>query len=438
MSLVRKINNKEAHIGVAGLGYVGLPLAIEFANAGFKVTGIEVDDKKIVALNNGDNYVTDVDDLLLNDIVKKGNFRATSDTSIIKNLDAISICVPTPLSKVNEPDVSYIIDSVNSIKKYLHKEFLIILESTTYPGTTKEVVLSAMEESGLKAGEDYYLCFSPERIDPGNQVYNISNTPKILGGVTPECTRVGQLLYSQIVNDVIPVSSPETAEMVKLLENTFRSINIGLANEVAIMCEKLGIDCWEVIDAAATKPYGFMKFTPGPGLGGHCIPIDPLYLSWKMKNLDYIPQFIDLASKINASIPEQVIKTLKKGLNTNQKELENSKILLLGMAYKKDIDDIRESPSLDIFYLLIENNSRVEYFDPYISSFIFENSIISSLAVLNAQELKQFDAVIIATDHSGVDYELVKNNASIIIDCRNVFPLNNDKNIFRLGVGKSD
>ena len=438
MSLYNKINNKEANIGVIGLGYVGLPLAIEFAKAGFNVSGIDVDDKKIAAINKGNNYISDIDDSLLMDLVKKGNLKATKDTSIITTLDAISICVPTPLSKVNEPDVSYIINSVNAIKRYLHKDLLIVLESTTYPGTTKEVVLSTLRESELIAGEDYYLCFSPERIDPGNKNYNISNTPKVIGGITNECVKLGQLLYSQIVKDVISVSSPETAEMVKLLENTFRSINIGLANEVAIMCEKLGIDVWEVIDAANTKPYGFMKFTPGPGLGGHCIPIDPLFLSWKMKNLNYNPKFIDLASKINASMPEHIVDMLKKALNTNQKELKNSKILLLGMAYKKDVDDIRESPSLDILYLLNKNNSKVEYFDPYIPDFVFDKRKNKSLDDLNSEVLKKFDAVIILTDHSNIDYKLIKDNAALIIDTRNVYPLNNDNNIYRLGVGKSE
>ena len=438
MSLYNKINNKEANIGIIGLGYVGLPLAIEFAKAGFNVSGIDVDDKKIAAINKGNNYISDIDDSLLMDLVKKGKLKATKDTSIITTLDAISICVPTPLSKVNEPDVSYIINSVNAIKRYLHKDLLIVLESTTYPGTTKEVVLSTLRESELIAGEDYYLCFSPERIDPGNKNYNISNTPKVIGGITNECVKVGQLLYSQIVKDVISVSSPETAEMVKLLENTFRSINIGLANEVAIMCEKLGIDVWEVIDAANTKPYGFMKFTPGPGLGGHCIPIDPLYLSWKMKNLNYNPKFIDLASKINASMPEHIVDMLKKALNTNQKELKNSKILLLGMAYKKDVDDIRESPSLDILYLLNKNNSKVEYFDPYIPDFVFDKRKNKSLDDLNSEVLKKFDAVIILTDHSNIDYKLIKDNAALIIDTRNVYPLNNDNNIYRLGVGKSE
>ena len=437
MSLYNKIKNKEARIGVIGLGYVGLPLAVEFAKTGFNVTGIEVDNKKIAAINNGDNYISDIDDSLFLDLVNKKRLQATNDTSIIAKLDAISICVPTPLSKVNEPDVSYIIDAVNAIKTYLHKNLLIILESTTYPGTTREVILSTMEESGLIVGEDYFLCFSPERIDPGNKNYTISNTPKIIGGVTTECTTAGNLLYNQIVKDVVSVSTPETAEMVKLLENTFRSINIGLANEVAIMCEKLGIDVWEVIEAANTKPYGFMKFTPGPGLGGHCIPIDPLYLSWKMKNLNYNPKFIDLASKINSSMPEHVIETLIEALETNQKKLENSKILLVGMAYKKDIDDIRESPSLDILFLLNKHKSKVEYFDPYISNFVFNKREFTSLNGINSNILEKFDAVIILTDHSNIDYELVKNHSSLIVDTRNVYPLNNDIHIYRLGVGKS-
>ncbi len=437
MSLYNKIKNKEARIGVIGLGYVGLPLAVEFAKTGFNVTGIEVDNKKIEAINNGDNYIPDIDDSLFLDLVNKKRLQATNDTSIIAKLDAISICVPTPLSKVNEPDVSYIIDAVNAIKTYLHKNLLIILESTTYPGTTREVILSTMEESGLIVGEDYFLCFSPERIDPGNKNYTISNTPKIIGGLTTECTAAGNLLYNQIVKDVVPVSSPETAEMVKLLENTFRSINIGLANEIAIMCEKLGIDVWEVIEAANTKPYGFMKFTPGPGLGGHCIPIDPLYLSWKMKNLNYNPKFIDLASKINSSMPEHVIETLIEALETNQKKLENSKILLVGMAYKKDIDDIRESPSLDILFLLNKHKSKVEYFDPYIPNFVFNKRKFTSVYNINSNILEKFDAVIILTDHSNIDYNLIKYNASIIIDTRNVYPLNKDKNIYRIGVGKN-
>ena len=437
MSLYNKIKNKEARIGVIGLGYVGLPLAVEFAKTGFNVTGIEVDNKKIAAINNGDNYISDIDDSLFLDLVNKKRLQATNNTSIISKLDAISICVPTPLSKVNEPDVSYIIDAVDAIKTYLHKDLLIILESTTYPGTTREVILSTMEESGLIVGKDYFLCFSPERIDPGNKDYTISNTPKIIGGITTKCTTIGNLLYSQIVKDVVSVSSPETAEMAKLLENTFRSINIGLANEVAIMCEKLGIDVWEVIEAANTKPYGFMKFTPGPGLGGHCIPIDPLYLSWKMKNLNYNPKFIDLASKINSSMPEHVIETLIEALETNQKKLENSKILLVGMAYKKDIDDIRESPSLDILFLLNKHKSKVEYFDPYISNFVFNKREFTSLNGINSNILEKFDAVIILTDHSNIDYELVKNHSSLIVDTRNVYPLNNDIHIYRLGVGKS-
>ena len=435
MSLYKKIKNKDAHIGVVGLGYVGLPLAVEFAKAGFNVSGIEIDENKISAINNGENYISDIDDSLMIDLVKKGKLKATNDTSIISELDAISICVPTPLSKVNEPDVSYIIKSVDAIKKYLHQDFLIILESTTYPGTTKEVILSALEESGLIVGKDYYLCFSPERIDPGNEIYNISNTPKVIGGVTEDCTKIGQSLYSQIVKDVISVSSPEVAEMVKLLENTFRSINIGLANEIAIMCEKLSIDVWEVINAASTKPYGFMKFTPGPGLGGHCIPIDPLYLSWKMKNLNYNPKFIELASEINASMPEHVIETLKKALDNNHKKLKNSKILLLGMAYKKDIDDIRESPALDIIQLLNNAGGIIDYYDPYIPELVYNDISLKSIKNLEDDKLNNYDICVVVTNHSNIDYEKIHNNCQLIIDTRNVFKDKDSSHIKRLGQG---
>ena len=315
MSLKERIENKEAPIGVIGLGYVGLPLAVEFAKAGFPVTGIDVDESKVARINAGENYIPDIADDTLQKLVSSGNLRATTDTDVIADLDAIAICVPTPLSKVGDPDISYIIAAINAINKAIHKDLLIILESTTYPGTTQEIVFSRLEKSGLTVGKDYYLCFSPERIDPGNDKYTIANTPKVIGGVTAACTQLGALLYEQIVDDVVTVSSPETAEMVKLLENTYRSINIGLVNEVAIMCEKLGVDVWEVIDAAATKPYGFMKFTPGPGLGGHCIPIDPQYLSWKMRTLDYNPRFINLAAEINSAMPAFVKDIVADALN---------------------------------------------------------------------------------------------------------------------------
>jgi len=438
MSLKARIENKEAHIGVLGLGYVGLPLAVEFAKAGFPVTGIDVDESKVAGINVGENYIPDIIDDTLLTLVSSGNLRATTDMDIIADLDAVAICVPTPLSKVGDPDISYIIAAINAINKAIHKDLLIILESTTYPGTTQEIVFSRLKKSGLTVGKEYYLCFSPERIDPGNEKYTIANTPQVIVGVTAACTQLGALLYEQIVDDVVTVSSPETAEMVKLLENTYRSINIGLVNEVAIMCEKLGVDVWEVIDAAATKPYGFMKFTPGPGLGGHCIPIDPQYLSWKMRTLDYNPRFINLAAEINSAMPAFVKDTVANGLNGHGKALNGSSVLILGAAYKKDIDDVRESPALDVLILLEETGAAVDFFDPYIADIVIDNKTKVGLTELTAENLQTYDAVAILTDHSNVDYELVKKQAALIIDTRNVYPLNHDEKIIRLGVGKKN
>jgi len=438
MPLDIKIEKKKAHIGVIGLGYVGLPLAVEFAKAGFPVTGIDVDEIKVAAINAGENYIPDIAEDTLKALVSSGNLQATKDMEIIADLDAVTICVPTPLSKVGDPDISYIIAAINAINKAIHKDLLIILESTTYPGTTQEVVFSRLEKSGLTVGKDYYLCFSPERIDPGNEKYTIANTPKVIGGVTAACTQIGALLYEQIVNDVVIDSSPETAEMVKLLENTYRSINIGLVNEVAIMCEKLGVDVWEVIDAAATKPYGFMKFTPGPGLGGHCIPIDPQYLSWKMRTLDYNPRFINLAAEINSAMPAFVKDTIANGLNGYGKALNGSSVLILGVAYKRDVDDVRESPALDVLILLETAGAAVDFFDPYVADIIIDNKTKVGLTELTAENLQTYDAVAILTDHSNVDYELVKKQAALIIDTRNVYPLNHDEKIICLGVGKKD
>jgi len=438
MSLKARIENKEAHIGVIGLGYVGLPLAVEFAKAGFPVTGIDVDESKVAGINAGENYIPDIADDTLKTLVSSGNLQATTDMDNIADLDAVMICVPTPLSKVGDPDISYIIAAINAIKKAIHKDLLIILESTTYPGTTQEIVFSRLEKSGLTVGKDYYLCFSPERIDPGNEKYTIANTPKVIGGVTAACTQLGALLYDQIVDEVVTVSSPKTAEMVKLLENTYRSINIGLVNEVAIMCEKLGVDVWEVIDAAATKPYGFMKFTPGPGLGGHCIPIDPQYLSWKMRTLDYNPRFINLAAEINSAMPAFVKDTVANGLNGHGKALNGSSVLILGAAYKKDIDDVRESPALDVLILLETAGAAVDFFDPYVADFVIDNKTKVGLTELTAENLQTYDAVAILTDHTNVDYELVKKQSALIIDTRNVYPSNHDEKIIRLGVGKKD
>ena len=438
MSLKARIENKEAHIGVIGLGYVGLPLAVEFAKAGFPVTGIDVDESKVAGINAGENYIPDIADDTLKTLVSSGNLQATTDMDNIADLDAVAICVPTPLSKVGDPDISYIIAAVDGINQHIHKDLLIILESTTYPGTTREIMFTSLEKSRLMVGKDYYLCFSPERIDPGNDKYTIANTPKVIGGVTAACTQLGALLYDQIVDEVVTVSSPETAEMVKLLENTYRSINIGLVNEVAIMCEKLGVDVWEVIDAAATKPYGFMKFTPGPGLGGHCIPIDPQYLSWKMRTLDYNPRFINLAAEINSAMPAFVKDTVANGLNGHGKALNGSSVLILGAAYKKDIDDVRESPALDVLILLETAGAAVDFFDPYVADIVIDNKTKVGLTELTAENLQTYDAVAILTDHTNVDYELVKKQAALIIDTRNVYPLNHDEKIIRLGVGKKD
>ena len=438
MSLKARIKNKKARVGVIGIGYVGLPLAVEFAKAGFSVTGIDVDEIKVAAINAGENYIPDIAEDTLKALVSSGNLQATKDMDIIADLDAVAICVPTPLSKVGDPDISYIIAAIDDINRHIHKDLLIILESTTYPGTTQEIVFTRLEKSGLTVGEDYYLCFSPERIDPGNEKYTIANTPKVIGGVTAACTKLGTLLYEQIVDEVVTVSSPEAAEMVKLLENTYRSINIGLVNEVAIMCEKLGVDVWEVIDAAATKPYGFMKFTPGPGLGGHCIPIDPQYLSWKMRTLDYNPRFINLAAEINSAMPAFVKDTVVNALNRHGKALNGSKVLVLGAAYKKDVDDVRESPALDILVLLEMAGAAVDFFDPYVTDILLDNKNKAGLTELTAEQINTYDAVVILTDHSSVDYELVKKQATLIIDTRNVYPLNNDEKIIRLGVGKKD
>jgi len=438
MTLKHRITNKSAKIGVIGLGYVGLPLAMEFAKNGYHVTGIEKDEERVQKINEGNNYIKDVDESELQSVVSSLNLKAAADYSIISDLDAVCICVPTPLSKLKDPDISYITDVLKELVKYLHKDFLVVLESTTYPSTTRELVLPSLEESGLIVGKDFFLCFSPERIDPGNPDYGIANTPKIVGGITRMCTELGGTLYEQIVDEVVPVSSPESAEMVKLLENTFRSINIGLANEVAIMCEKLKTDVWEVIDAASTKPFGFMKFTPGPGLGGHCIPIDPHYLSWKMKSLDYHARFIELAGEINTWMPEHVVDLISSGLNQQKKSINGSKILLVGVAYKKDIDDVRESPALDVLKLLEDQGADADFYDPYVQFIVWNGSNRKGLTSLDIDGLRDYDAVTILTDHSDINYEGIRRKAKLIIDTRNVYPGNDDDFIIRLGVGLSN
>jgi len=436
MNLIKKINDKSAKVGVVGLGYVGLPLAIEFVGAGYEVIGIDVNETKINSINSGKNYIKDVDDIKLKKAVDEGFLKATKDFSVVSELDTLSICVPTPLNKEKNPDISFIVSVMNEIKKHLHSNMLIILESTTYPGSTRELILPYIKNDNLSLGDNIFLCFSPERIDPGNKIYNTGNTPKIIGGITKKCSNLGKELYSKIINDVIIVSSPETAEMVKLLENTFRAINIGLANEVAIMCEKLGINAWEVIDAAATKPFGFMKFTPGPGLGGHCIPIDPYYLSWKLKTLDYDARFIKLAGEINTQMPMHVINLISSSLNKNKKSINGSNILIIGVTYKKDIDDCRESPALDVIELLEKAGSVVSYYDPYVPKLDFNNVKLNGISNLNNEFISKIDACVILTDHSNIDYKILLDNNKLIIDTRNVFPNIKNNNIQRLGEGQ--
>lgn len=432
-NLQGKINDKTAVVGIIGLGYVGLPLAVEFANNNFTVIGIDIDKSRVEQLNRGENYIADVSDKNLKQLVSAQKISATTDFSVLTNIDAVIICVPTPLNKLKDPDVSYILNVLKQLTKYVHPDMLISLESTTYPGTTRELILPALEKMNLTVGNDFYLCFSPERIDPGNKKYQIKNTPKVIGGITEKCTAIGKLLYEAIIDTVVPVSSPEAAETVKLLENTFRSINIGLVNEVAIMCEKLGVDVWEVIDAAATKPFGFMKFTPGPGLGGHCIPIDPHYLAWKMKTLDYRARFIELAGEINTGMPLHVLDLISGGLNRFQKSINGSKILVLGVAYKKDIDDVRESPALDVMKLLEQGGAQVDYYDSYVPNIKWNNEIKFSQKDITAEALHSYDAVVVLTDHSNTDYDLVRSESKLIIDTRNVFSGIKDSKIIRLG-----
>jgi UDP-N-acetyl-D-glucosamine dehydrogenase len=435
MNLKNKIENRDAQIGVIGLGYVGLPLAMEFVRAGFHVTGIDVDQEKVKKLNRGENYIQDIKDEFVKNAVEMNQLSATSDFSVIQNLDAIFICVPTPLNKQKNPDISFINQVMENMKDFIHHDMLIVLESTSYPGTTRELILPEMESKGLKAGHEFYLCFSPERVDPGNEKYKTANTPKILGGITPKCGEMGEFLYETIVEQVVRVSSPETAEMVKLLENTFRAINIGLANEVAIMCEKLGIDVWEVIDAAATKPFGFMKFTPGPGLGGHCIPIDPHYLSWKLKTLDYNARFIELAAEMNTSMPLHMVDLVREGLNHNGKGIFGSQIIIIGVAYKKNVNDVRESPALDVMKLLKNDGAELSFYDPYVSFVGLNGNRMMGIETLTKETLNNSDAIVIMTDHDQIDFQFVEENSDLIIDSRNVIK-EDHSHVIKLGVGK--
>jgi len=430
MALRDKILDQTAKVGVIGLGYVGLPLAVEFAKAGFTTVGIDVDPNRVEGLRSGKSYIQDVPDKELGSLISSGKLTGTTDYSVLREIDAVSICVPTPLRKTRDPDIQYIADATAKIRAHLHAEMLITLESTTYPGTTDEILLAEFRNAGFEVGRDFYLAFSPERIDPGNAHWNTRNTPKIIGGVTRECTKLAKLLYEQVVDRVIPVTSTRSAEMVKLLENTFRAVNIGLVNEVAIMCDKLGIDVWEVIEAAATKPFGFMPFFPGPGLGGHCIPIDPLYLSWKLKLLNYNARFIELASEINTAMPEYVTSKIVRALNGCRKAVNGSRILVLGVTYKKNISDVRESPSLDIIRLLEQQGADVAYSDPFAPELRVDSTTRRS-EELTAENLRGYDCVVIVTDHSGFDYDLVQRESKLVVDCRNAIRRRAD-NVVRL------
>ena len=432
--LLTKIKNKTAVLGVIGLGYVGLPLAVEKAKAGYKTIGFDMQEKKVHKVNEGQNYIKDIIDSDLKEVVSKGLLRATTDSSFIKNVDTVCICVPTPLDIYQQPDLSYVKNSTENIAKYLHPGMLIILESTTYPGTTEELVKPILEkESGLQCGKDFFLAFSPERIDPGNPWYKVRNTPKVVGGVTPDCTEVASYLYRSIIQGkVYPVSSPKVAEMEKIYENVFRYTNIALANEMSILCHKMNINFWEVIEAAKTKPYGFMPFYPGPGIGGHCIPLDPFYLTWKAREYNYHTRLIELAGEINKYMPEYIVERIAKILSKKfKKSINGSKVLLLGVAYKKDIDDLRESPALEVIKKLEEEKAIVSYYDPYIPEFINNGKEYKSLKELTVEEINEKDIIIITTAHTEVDYEMVVKNAKAIFDTRNAIKFNN-KNTERL------
>lgn len=416
--LVGLAERREALFGIIGLGYVGLPLAVELAQAGYRVLGYDINPDVVEGLTGGRSHVKDVPDAALQGVVEAGRFSATTDPGRLAEADVVSICVPTPLSKFKDPDVSYIVAATEAVKKILRRGQAVILESTTYPGTTREILLPALESTGLAVGKDFFLAFSPERVDPGNPVYGTRNTPKVVGGITEDCTRVVMALYQPAIDTLVPVTTTEAAELVKLLENTFRSVNIGLANEMAIVCDKLGVNVWEVIEAAATKPFGFMKFLPGPGLGGHCIPIDPHYLAWKMRGLNYKTRFIDLAGEVNTEMPVFWVRKVGDALNSMGRPVRGSTVLILGVAYKRDIEDLRESPALDIIRLLEGQGAEVRYHDPYVPRFREDGHDLASIP-LTADTLAAADCVMIITDHSAIDYDLVRTRARLVVDTRN-------------------
>jgi UDP-N-acetyl-D-glucosamine dehydrogenase len=428
--LSSKIAARKAKIGIVGLGYVGLPLAVEFAHAGFHVTGIDVQQSKVDDVNRGESYIQDIPTSILKPLVDAGNIRATTDFGVISELDTVDICVPTPLRKTKDPDMSYVVNACQEIAKHFHEGMLVVLESTTYPGTTDELVLPLLQRDDLRVGEEFFLCFSPERVDPGNPKYQTRNIPKVVGGITPACTRIGELFFKMALETVVPVSSTRAAEMTKLLENTFRMINIGLVNELALMCDRMNINVWEVIDAAATKPFGFMPFYPGPGLGGHCIPIDPFYLSWKTKQAGIEARFIELAGYINGQMPHFVVDKVQNALNEHSKPLKGSHVHVVGVAYKRDIDDMRESPALDVILLLKQRGARLTYSDPYVPQLKIDGVEIAAEDPVSCAAVA--DCTVVVTDHSNVDYEGIVDAAKLIVDTRNALKKFRSDKIVRL------
>jgi len=439
-SLLEKIQTRTARTGVVGLGYVGLPLAVELSKAGFHTTGIDLDERKIQAIAQGRSYIPDVTTSDVMELRRAGKLDATTDFAVVKELDTINICVPTPLRKTKDPDMSYIVSAVEAIAQHLHPGMLIILESTTYPGTTEEVVQPLLEATGLKAGLDFFIAFSPERVDPGNPTFQTHNVPKVVGGLTPTCSKLAAALYGSAIDTIVPVSSTRVAEMVKLLENTFRAVNIGLVNEIALMCDRMNIDVWEVVDAARTKPFGFMAFYPGPGLGGHCIPIDPFYLSWKAKQSGFEPRFIELAGHINGSMPHYVVEKVADALNTRRKAINGANILIAGVAYKRDIDDMRESPALDIMGLLHTKGARVSYADPHVPEVHgreWAGAFDVQAVDLIPGSIGKYDCVVIATEHKAFDYDAMVAEAQLIVDTRNAIK-ESHPHVFKLGAPKPE
>ena len=439
-TLREKIRSRRARTGVVGLGYVGLPLAVELGKAGFHATGIDLDARKVQAIDEGRSYIPDVATADVQALRSQGRLDATTDFAIVRELDTINICVPTPLRKTKDPDMSYIVSAVEGIAKHLHPGMLIVLESTTYPGTTDEVVQPMLEATGLKAGEDFFLAFSPERVDPGNPTFQTHNVPKVVGGFTPTCSALAADLYGSAIETIVPVSSTRVAEMVKLLENTFRAVNIGLVNELALMCDRMNIDVWEVVDAAKTKPFGFMAFYPGPGLGGHCIPIDPFYLSWKAKQTGFDPRFIELAGHINGGMPHYVVEKVADALNTRRKAINGSKILIAGVAYKRDIDDMRESPALDVMGLLLARGADVSYADPYVPEVHgreWAGGYDIRAVDLTRGSIGQYDCVVIITDHKAFDYNAIVAEAEVVVDTRNAIK-KPQPHVFKLGAARPE